>query len=90
MTNPTDIDTPISTRKCVFCGEAETTTIPITIWHFSMPDGHFHILACPRCAADKIGNWLREPAIGRNAYDRWLRELELFIYKYAVRVTLEQ
>ena len=74
-----DPDAIISGYRCVLCGEPETTARPIITWSFSLADGHWHIQACPPCAYNRMGMYLRDSLnLPADTFEQW----KVSVYKF--------
>jgi hypothetical protein len=81
-----DPDAPISDVHCDLCGDVETTARPISTWHFSLQDGHWHILACPDCAHDTFGKYLNTAAsIMSGSFRSWQEQFTRFVTTHGRR-----
>lgn len=82
-----DPDAVISGYRCTLCGEPETTARPITTWSFSLGDGHWHIQACPPCAYNRIGVFLRDSlTLPPDGFERWKVSAYKFIRENGKKV----
>lgn len=85
-----DPNAAISSLRCDFCGEPETTARPLDAWHFSMEDGHWHIRACPSCAHDRLGPFLNEASgLMPGSVMDWKSRFLTFVHQFGTKSRVE-